>query len=328
MESTEEVFSILGVSTAIAAAGLALDELLLKRQANSIRSVLTTFWVHIEDLRIRDVPVDVARIFVSCVDRIFGSPTITLRWIARSVFVSVVLTSLSILAPFVIQYVIFNFFLGNFLGDLDKSEVRKIYFYMPSLPYLIEYVYKLRPFYIYPINYVFDFATVYITYGLAKAFITTKSVIVRALLVVVDFVGALALAIGCYFVCVFVVQDVWELHRNGDAWGGLLQAIGAKPLYSPVTDTPHSKNFEIVAISRVLPAGSVLFYSATTLLPTAVYLIILSVALLAVLTIRTVKFVVLQTLALSIETDKSIFFYTGALLALINIVVRLVGMLL
>ena len=65
-------------------------------------------------------------------------------------------------------------------------------------------------------------------------------------------------------------------------------------------------------------------FSNTTQLPTIGYIFVALILFMAVVFLRIFQFVGLQLLALSVETDKSVFFYTGAFIGFFGFILKLI----
>jgi hypothetical protein len=145
--------------------------------------------------------------------------------------------------------------------------------------------------------------------------------------VALDMLSALTLATLCYFLCLMIIADVWNLIVF-DPFEGFRKSIGMSPVWILTerntgawfdVDNVHisKKDYVITALFSVQRIGSILFYSATALIPTFIYWAALLAALLSFVVVHSLRFLALQILALSIETEKSIFFYTSATVAII-----------
>ena len=65
-----------------------------------------------------------------------------------------------------------------------------------------------------------------------------------------------------------------------------------------------------------------ILYSTTVILPTTLYLGTMSIVLVSMLSLRIGKVVISQLFRLDIETEKSIFYYTGLLLGLMTVLIK------
>ena len=140
-----------------------------------------------------------------------------------------------------------------------------------------------------PVNYVLDAATLLATVSLACRFTIVSSFITRSWILLLDLGIAFVLANLCFEIGAWL-----EFGRFEHPYQFVRTAFRREG-----SDYLQYGNFGL---------------ASTTLLPTLAYVAILLVLLLSMAVFHGIRALLLQILELTVETDKSVFFYTGALL--------------
>lgn len=306
MESTSvDLTGLLAVGTVsglLAGFGLLLDKLVAPGQRIWLSDRLTTWWVHIESLKVPNLVAGVASAFLALKDRVFGRRLLAFRFAAVSIGVSIFLTTASII-----------------FGDLH---------WFKDIFETLQYFRERDLFVIYSLNYLFDAMTLIVTIFILSLLLRTHEFI-GPVLVVLDGTIAVTLAVIC-----------WTAATSIEF-----------PRHSPVTLTPPTFHIDRVALNISVYIGYVRYldlidlgtvsaiveatdgwirridvngghlanwiYSGTSLIPTVVVLLILTITLVALIVLRVTRFLSLQLLRLDVETEKTIFFYTGVLAGLV-----------
>jgi hypothetical protein len=169
-----ETINIAIVCGAIVAIGYGLDKLLLRQQQDRIKGKLTNYWVYIDDLKVSDLPSDVASLLIWAFENIFapkGSSRITI--ILRVLLTSFALTITCLLLPYLIHFIGTEFYFDQLLDrefsrneQLTDKEIavgRTMY----SLPMIAAALGNLSLHFLLPINALIDAVSLYVTYKLA-----------------------------------------------------------------------------------------------------------------------------------------------------------------
>lgn len=297
---------VLLVSGAIAAAGILLDRLVLPRQLRVIRVCLWRWWKRIARIEIPDLEDHTIELFFRGLAIIRLDKLFTLKWLVLTVCLSFTLTTISIL-------------IGNFLYFGNFSE---------SMAYLI----KPRFILYFPVNYVFDALTLVTTFMLLR-FIHGKSWWLKLPILCVDALVAIALAIICYTAGNWIEYPT-TFHYIYE-FGGIEEIIGTYlALYCQEShvwgfiewSTCEAVFGDLLRVhfdpSDFTTADTATFmFANTTLLPTLLHILLVVVLTISVMSLRFARFVPMQLFALTIHTNKSIFYYSGTFLALVNLLV-------
>ncbi len=281
------------IGTAISGVGYAIDKLLLPSQRRRLSDILTLWWCRIDDLRPRNAIPMMASMYIVFCSRIFG--TTSPRVLAITVLLSFSATTACLLG-----------------GD---------YLWYKSFPRALERWSEHQPVKLYPLNLFADglvLGTTFLTMRLLRA----ARPIWQLPLVLMNMAIAL-----CTAYAVFYVGQALEFPETA-TWDGddFRRTLG---LYLGYLN--HFGWFnQILASGRWLgdsytPSGGewyAIFYATTIILPTIMYL---GMALLIVLSWAAFylgRSILMQLFRLHVETDKSIFYYSGVLVGLLVIVAK------
>ena len=302
----------LGIATAIfcsfAIMGQQLDKFLLSSQNIWLRDKAAEWWNLIDDLKIRNFFHSVLLTFLKLKTLIFGKIIISFRLLFISLALSVTATFSVLLVGMYVYY-----------GSLSKS--------------INDMISNENILWLFPLNYFFDFLTLALTIVIIEKAIKASWPVAIALLV---FDGALAfgIAIMC-FVAGSAIEFPYvpSILRGGGIealsldisfyfkyydFFGILDWRTSKVLLGPLVH-PYVDNLSLNGGD-----ASTWVFSNTTQLPTIGYIVIALIMFLAVVFLRVFRFICLQLLALSVETDKTVFFYTGAFIGFCILVWKLI----
>lgn len=168
----------------------------------------------------------------------------------------------------------------------------------------LSYFPRHKPLIVIPVNIVLDAASILVTFHAMKFMVAKSSNLKRILILSLDVVVAIALIMLCYAVSrgAEYADPSWGYFESNirSMWGWLL--------------SPHT--IPSVDYANVL-------YSATNIIPSMIYVLLALALSVSLLSVRIVQFGAKQILALSVETEKSIFFYTGTVIGIANITLKL-----
>ena len=297
------ILYVAGLATLITAAGIAIDKLLLDRQKGTLRAKLAEWWVFVDELRFKDIATDAALGLLRLKTLLFGDRLLSLRFVIVAAALSVSVTSAAIVA-------------GDAIWFADRGGIFAALEYFP----------QRKPMWLYLTNFVLDFITLFVTFRLLDIFVRVN-VVAKVGIVTVDFIVALLLAISCWYVgkdlefpntSYFVTGDPKFIEYNYRQYFGYWQKTG-------IVDV------ETLSFGFIQPWdmhdgewGS-FFYANTTFLPTALLALLLFSLTVFFMLYHVIRFVVLQILGLSVETEKSIFFYTGTTMGLVAILLKILN---
>ena len=175
-----------GLLVLLAALGKGIDIFLLPTQLKALRGWLETRWIRISDSKVTDLPIRMAKLFLTIQRRIFGDNSFSVRFVLVTVFLSIG-WSLSVLWVGE-SYFYFELNSTDRLWDeiwtaasLGLSDLpdHQLHFALPA-------------------NLALDTMTILITLFFLKRFIETASAITRLVLLMFDLSIALALAVVCF----------------------------------------------------------------------------------------------------------------------------------
>lgn len=265
----------------ISALGYLLDKMILPRQAETIRDALAHMWFRISDSKVHELDVTMARLFLRTEKALFGDRLISLRMFFVTFLISSSLT-------------IFGLLVGDTIYE--------------NFQYALYYLRDHRIEVLIPINLLFDLATVLVTVSLVRLFVKYQHSAYRIVFLIVD----LSIAVGFAALC-FTVSQTAEFSSS---WSNLnFQPIYFEYYYQLMTE-PY--RWTAVQEGADVHFAANFFYANTTLLPTAAYIIILLLLFFSLVVYRLLRICTLQVLELSVDTEKSAFFYTAVLLGILT----------
>lgn len=321
METTAESMDVSGllvvalVATLIAAIGAAIDHFMLPREKGRLSDWLLAWWVRIEEIRLPNLVATFAEYFISAKNVLLGESVRSRKWVVRTVVYSVLLTFGTLV-----------------LGD---------YMWAKTIDGTWEYYSGNPRFLLYPINYFFDFATVILTVWIMSQ-IPKVGLPLQATYLTLDIVSAVLLAF-CASTISHTIEfwgepatlfgphgfSVWVLKAHVQNYLTYWSVLGLFDWeWEFVQGLSQWSEGWISPHPAVYPDGgnwgnSASFFSAnTTLIPTAFFAALLLLILSSLFIIRVIKGGILRLIRLDIETDKTIFFYTGALIGLIAVILK------
>lgn len=295
---------VAGVAALLSAAGIGLDKMLLQSQRTSLRDKLTDWWCFIEDFKFPDVVSEMATVFLRIERQLLGRH-LSIRWFLTTFVLSILLTTVTV-----------NF--GDYLWFSERSE--------SPLEETFAYFWTRKPVGLYLNNYVLDALTIILTVFILRQVVTTSSVILRVIWLLIDLILGGLLAFICWEIAHTLEFPKTALFVAGTI--GLDRRVGIFLAYFAVVGLPNPSPLLFGLVPKLPPLGGELgtfLYSNTTFIPTFAYVSCVLVMIAAIAVFRTSTFIARQVLALSIETEKSVFFYTGTLLGLLGICAKLLA---
>ncbi|MBN2395715.1 MAG: hypothetical protein JXC36_04540 [Candidatus Atribacteria bacterium] len=309
-----DIPEVLLISGAIAAIGSGLDHLLLERQRSKLYELVFGWWERIEMLKMRRLDREMAQLFLRAEHKIFGKKRYNFRWIFTALTISFMLTTLALVFG---EYMFFS--IANTSPPWNghgKCPLIQAILYIP----------EHEPKYLYPINLFFDILTLTVTVYLISRLANSKSKLDRIWIYPLDITAAFMFAWLCYFVA--AIMEGVALPGGVDPIELKINLASFKMFfseYSRMGNAIYYYYFDTVKVSSEdLNVLATFLFSNTTLLPTIAYIVILFLLSLSRFIFVSIRRIVLQVLERSLETNKSIFFYTGCLLGLINIIFKLI----
>jgi hypothetical protein len=309
------------IAVAMSGLGIILDSFLLPRQKSKLRDRLSEWWVHLVDARIPDLGTFVVVRFFIVVNALFGKKILTTRNIILICAASSAVTSFAIL-------------LGDYRSWLAYHGSED----WVSFDYLMWRAFQSfpanRPQYIIPINIALDTTTIWITVLLLKRFLDITNWLLRLFIIVADIAIASLLACLCFYVAIQFQKTVLPRAVVSDADLTPLGYFKYLYFYAATIfewlpypfDMNDPKQFGEMLIFGT-DAGFLyvaVLYASTTLVPTAIYLIIAAAALSFSIIGKVIVAFCSHVLQLSVDTEKSIFFYTGQIFGVAAIFGKLV----
>jgi len=297
---------VVAAATALAGSGIALDRLLLLRQKTLLANWATRWWDYIDDLPIRDVSRDLISVFLGTVYWARGPNWVSKRFIVTSLIFSITLTSVAIVIG---EYI--------YLKDWNQAVFERFLVW--------------RTLILFAVNYVLDMSTILLTVLILRIALSAHWIF-RLSLLILDVVLAICLSFLCYGIADAMFSPVspgmfsgtWEGFGSNLAtylkhfdylgiidWSVIDWTFGDILVLNWTHEGFHSGNLETF------------LYSSTTLIPSAGYALLLIAILFSLAALHIARFLPLQLLALSVETDKSVFYCTGTLFGLVAIVGKL-----
>lgn len=286
------------ISSSLAAIGVALDKLILPDQAKLIQNYLSAVWIKIDDMKISDLPKKTATSFLVFERNIFGDPKDKpYKWFLVTLIISLLLTTTAIA-----------------IGDIIQSY-NPIYQTI-SFSNIFASIKGSAPFIVYPFNLICDLLTFYITIFILRKFIATKSAIYRVLLILFDVFIAYIFVLLCFYIPF--------PSATGGFSASLFNLIDAHETFIIVLE--NIKDFNPYDLNLIVTLFFTSFiYSLTSFIPTIFYLLLLTILTLSYMSFHIAKFIVQQVLRLSVDTDKSVFFYTGTVLGVFTMGIKLIS---
>jgi len=286
---------LLAIVTAISGAGLALDELLLPRQAKAIEVKLEKFWLNVSEYESRDIPKSMVMLFLKMEKLLFGE-WFTIRWFFSIFLVSLFLTSSMTFAARIYS------FMQVYADHPEQFTI--------ALSSAVSSVKQLRYKYYIPVNILADQVTIILTIVLLKKLFLNKGTLLKYFAIVMDIL-----------ICIIIFNVVlfFSLDFNNDAGQDLTTNVF---LIIPT----------VIHYTSLMPEDSFLFahvflpsimVSTTIVLPTLIYLLMILTALLLKSSASIGRATLMHLSALGVEGDKTIFFYSGIFISLILIILKL-----
>ena len=279
-----------------AVVGYAIDKLLLSDQRGKITSALTTWWCVLDDLQLERLVPAMADFYLKAVRKIFGRRIGTILLVSTCLSFSA--TTIAVLA-------------GDYLWYRDLNE---------TLANWDDH----RPLLLYPLNLALDLLTLGATFAVISK-IRKSHLALYAPYLLLDISLAVVLVLvgfwlgqGLEFPETFLAT--WKGFRLN--CGVYLDYIGLRDLlddygllHSWLEAAPRASGGEWAKV----------MYAFTTVIPTLFYLGIFIALLLSLASLQLVRLAAMQIFRLDIETEKSIFFYSGVALGLGGSVMRLLA---
>lgn len=271
------------------ALGKALDLYLLKRQKSKLHIWLEKKWFWLDEQKIPDLFSIVARRTINVFQWVFGKKLFSWRVITLSVIISIFLTSLAL-------------FLGSYLDNNSDFEIRSVLISLLSG--------RRSMILLYGVNYVFDLLTLLITFRLLL-YIAEKRNFSRILLIGLD--SFLALILAIFVVPLYLVFDS----------SGLKMSISNRIvrwfeyMYAGFTPVYIMGNFTYTSVC----------YSATSFIPTFIYLSFLFLLFLSKYVLVFFKWISSGFLLRAIEEDPEklqVFTLTGTLFGLFGAFLKVI----
>ena len=291
-----------------AAIGVARDKLLVPRYRTKLQEMMSAWWIRIDDTPMPDLTISMIDIFLRQKNKLFGRNILSIRWVLVAIMLSAFLTTLSIL-------------LGDYLFYKDVEET-------------LDYFPKHKPLLVYPINILFDAMTWAITVQLLAIALNING-INRWILIVLDLVISLLIAIMCFEIADYAEfpNGANNLFINGieGLINDFILYLAHYDLYGLIDwgwfETLFSSQ-QLASISynpRTITTGdsSAFFFSNTSFLPTLFFLLVLVMGALSMVVIRLTRWVAMYFFELSVDTEKSIFFYTGTLFGVVGMLTKI-----
>lgn len=270
-----------------AAIGVALDKVILRRHDSAIKLWLTDRWIALSEIRPSNLPRRTARAYLGFVRRYVGSTYLSLRFVITSISISVFMTTLF-------------FFIGKAIRNAILRMVDPNFgSFWELLPGYVEmYQLHLNKGFVYPVNAVFDVATIFITTALVARFFFTRHLVRGAVFIVVD----IALCCLLFYVCLYIIvsNDLATAPQSG-----LLN------FHNHIREQMQNP----ALFAHWLAAG--VAYSATVFYPTIIYLTVFLLLLMATAVVRTLRAAGLFYTESVVDSEKSVFFVTGTFLGII-----------
>lgn len=297
------ILYVAGLATLLSSAGIATDKLLLDRQKGKLRETFTNWWVFLDDLQFRDIATDTARGLLYLKNQLFGERLFSPRFLVIAVTVSVCVTTTAIIA-------------GDAIWYSDKGGPSAAIGYFP----------QRKPVWLYLSNFVLDYITLTVTFALLAVFVRVNAA-VRIGVVTLDFVVALLLAVLCWFVgkslefpdtAYIVTGDPSFIDATFRQYFGYWQKTGMVDV--GVLSFGYIEPWDV----NDGEWGS-FFFANTTFIPTAFFALLLFALTILFMLFHVTRFFVLQILGLSVETEKSVFFYAGTTMGLLAILTKLLN---
>lgn len=308
------------ISTLIAALGAGIDKLLRDSQRNAISERILRWWEQVERIEAPNIVPTMSRWFIQAEQLVFGSRIISVRWIATTIVVSATLTTCAIL-----------------IGD----HVYTGRSWSDTLRWFPNYF----PIFTLPANYFFDFCTLGLTVVIMRT-ITTSGSFKASSLILLDMLMASIFAVSAYILIFDVltiraiptslsifsccpldlnvdrIQTVFQYYLGDTSeyfWPFRLLDEIPTPMAGAASEGGW---FDRHPAWKGRMARS--WFANTSLIPTIAYLLLLLLIIASTATVKGVRWVLLHLFALDIETDKSIFLYSGVLIGLIATSIKLV----
>jgi hypothetical protein len=197
------------ICTAFVVIGITIDRFLLRRQKNDLHNWLVTAWLKLVDIKIPNLPSAAAKGTLRIVARVLGQSLFSFRAILIGIIISVALTT----AAFIVSNIPER-------GSLILAG-KHFLTYMNSWEMFIS---------VYPINFLFDAATILVTLHILRKIISSKGHVAIPL-ILVDFIIASLFAVACISVSLGSVDllkfsQAPELVENLQGWwSGVLAFI-------------------------------------------------------------------------------------------------------
>lgn len=275
------------IAGGLAAIGLALDKIILKRHDSALKTSLTAFWVRLYEISPQKLPRYTARLYLDFVRRFIGPDITSIRFLITSILISFVMTTVFFFIGKAIRHAI--------LASIDPSFPG---FFESFSAYIEMYQLHLDKKVVYPVNVVFDILTIMVTTVLVTRFFLARNMLAASRFIVVDIVMCCFLFYTCLFI---IVKSDLALAPPG----GLLTFH--KHVWAHLQ--------EPAMFAHWLSSG--MAYSATVFYPTILYLSIFLILLLASIVVKGLRVVGLFYAESAIENEKSAFFVTGTFLGIL-----------
>lgn len=283
------IVAILGSFSAI---GLAIDKLLLPHQRKGLSNAALSYWLAVERVTIRDIPISAARAYLSFIRFFVGSRLTSKTGLLRAAVISVVVTTIVFLVG---QFL--GFYFAHRMSDDPSPTIELVkatwWAFQTHSNKLV----------IYPLNIAFDIVTIFCTTGLIGYMYRHRGMVKRIPIIILD----IAVATTLFAICFYVLFHANNLYAAGGEWrtpNAFVELIKERSGWGP------SAVFDPFWMLPQLAFTTTIFY------PTIIFLIILLFITSAHLFAIAAKSVGLQVLELSSGDEKSIFFYTATFLGL------------
>lgn len=294
------------LSALVALLGIVVDRFMYEDERDALSEVLLRWWVMVDETRVPDLPRRTCEVILAITERLVGRSRRSIRFATISVLVSACLTATALIIGD-------SIWSGGFVGGWT---------YFSNNPRWA----------LYPANFLFDLATVLLTLWLVGLMVRVGD---ASRLGLILFDASLALVLAATMFCVSQSVEFWgdsaaPFGPDGIRPEFLKAALQAYWTYWDLVgviswDWSLGKELASITEGWVGPHPFIIqstnwgllasFLSAnTTFIPTLIILL-LFVLLIASLTVtRVVRLIALRVLRLDVETEKSVFFYSGTLI--------------